>query len=86
MLGTTNIPTPKTNNTYVSSSPSIGESNTLSSLPKPQLQFSEESFSSEHHTKTFLTSLYTNLIENQQPLGKEFETILHENLWDLYQD
>lgn len=26
-----------------------------------------------------------HLFENQQPLGKEFEKVLHENLWHLYE-
>lgn len=24
------------------------------------------------------------LVENQEPLGQEFEKVLHDNLWDLY--
>jgi len=26
-----------------------------------------------------------DLLKNQQPLGKEFEDVLHDNLWDLYE-
>jgi hypothetical protein len=28
---------------------------------------------------------YARLLENQEPLGMEFESVLHENLWDLYE-
>jgi hypothetical protein len=27
---------------------------------------------------------YTSLLAEQEPLGKEFERILYDNLWDLY--
>ena len=32
-----------------------------------------------------LTKFYSILLENQQPLGNDFEKILYDNLWDLYQ-
>lgn len=32
-----------------------------------------------------LTNLFSDLAKKQQPLGPEFEKILYENLWDLYQ-
>jgi hypothetical protein len=31
-----------------------------------------------------VTDFYAKLLANQEPLGKEFERVLHENLWDLY--
>jgi hypothetical protein len=31
-----------------------------------------------------ITAFYTTLLAKQQPLGKEFEKVLHDNLWDLY--
>lgn len=27
---------------------------------------------------------YSNLLAGQEPLGEEFEKVLHENLWELY--
>jgi hypothetical protein len=35
-------------------------------------------------TKSALVILYKNLLEKQQLLGKEFEKVLYDNLWDLY--
>jgi hypothetical protein len=35
-------------------------------------------------TKNALVILYKNLLEKQQLLGKEFEKVLYDNLWDLY--
>lgn len=31
-----------------------------------------------------ITDFYSKLLADQEPLGKEFERVLHENLWDLY--
>jgi len=30
-------------------------------------------------------SFYARLLANQEPLGAEFEKVLYENLWDLYE-
>jgi hypothetical protein len=30
-------------------------------------------------------NFYKALLSRQEPLGSEFEAILHENLWDLYE-
>ena len=30
-----------------------------------------------------VATFYTQLLLRQQPLGKEFEQVLHDNLWDL---
>lgn len=30
-------------------------------------------------------NLYARLLINQEPLGTEFEKVLNENLWDLYE-
>jgi hypothetical protein len=30
-----------------------------------------------------IASFYAQLLSKQQPLGKEFEQVLHDNLWDL---
>ena len=32
-----------------------------------------------------VSNLYTQLLTNQEPLGKDLAQILHENLWDLYE-
>lgn len=31
-----------------------------------------------------VATFYASLLNNQQPLGKEFEDVLNANLWDLY--
>ncbi len=31
-----------------------------------------------------VSKFYATLAEGQEPLGKEFEKVLHDNLWDLY--
>jgi hypothetical protein len=31
-----------------------------------------------------ITAFYSTLLAKQQPLGKEFEQVLYDNLWDLY--
>jgi hypothetical protein len=35
---------------------------------------------------TFMVALIEKLFSNQEPLGHEFEQVLFENLWDLYQN
>jgi hypothetical protein len=35
--------------------------------------------------ETVVTSFFEELSSNQEPLGHEFEQVLFENLWDLYQ-
>ena len=40
----------------------------------------------EHSSVSFeetMVSFYTHLLAIQEPLGKEFEQVLHDNLWDL---
>lgn len=32
-----------------------------------------------------IVGFYSYLLTNQEPLGEEFEKVLHENLWDLYE-
>jgi hypothetical protein len=31
-----------------------------------------------------VSGFYSNLLANQEPLGQEFEKVLHDNLWNLY--
>jgi hypothetical protein len=31
-----------------------------------------------------VSAFYATLLAKQQPLGKEFEKVLYDNLWDLY--
>ncbi len=33
-----------------------------------------------------IATFYASLIARQEPLGAEFEKILYDNLWDLYDD
>ena len=35
--------------------------------------------------EAIVTSFFEELSSNQEPLGHEFEEVLFENLWDLYQ-
>lgn len=35
--------------------------------------------------ETVVTSFFEELSSNQEPLGHDFERVLFENLWDLYQ-
>jgi hypothetical protein len=32
-----------------------------------------------------ITAFYATLLAKQQPLGQEFEKVLYDNLWDLYE-
>jgi hypothetical protein len=46
-------------------------------------------FASAYHSQSVdfegaVTNFYSTLLAKQQPLGKEFERVLHDNLWDLY--
>ena len=42
-----------------------------------------EQQSSEFIFEETMASFYANLLSKQEPLGKEFEKVLHDNLWDL---
>ena len=48
-------------------------------------------FSLEHETierddfEKSVGRFYARLLANQEPLGAEFEAVLHKNLWDLYE-
>ena len=48
-------------------------------------------FSLEHETierddfEESAGRFYARLLANQEPLGAEFEAVLHKNLWDLYE-
>jgi hypothetical protein len=33
-----------------------------------------------------ITVFYSKLLANQEPLGEEFEEVLFNNLWELYED
>lgn len=35
--------------------------------------------------ESVISDFYFNLLLNQKPLGKEFEEVLNDNLWDLYE-
>jgi hypothetical protein len=40
----------------------------------------------EEEFKTVLNDFYQQLMARQKPLDPEFEKILHENLWELYEN
>ena len=33
-----------------------------------------------------MTNFYASLLAQQEPLGADFEKVLYDNLWDLYDD
>ncbi|MDH3346621.1 MAG: hypothetical protein OEM02_00775 [Desulfobulbaceae bacterium] len=41
--------------------------------------------STEVEVGTIVTSFFSKLSSDQEPLGSEFEQVLFENIWDLYQ-
>jgi len=41
--------------------------------------------STDNHFIEAVSTFYAKLIENQEPLGAEFEQVLNENLWNLYE-
>lgn len=44
-----------------------------------------ENFSFQEHATVSEASFYTKLLLSQEPLGEEFEKVIHQNLWDLYE-
>ncbi|XOF32841.1 MAG: hypothetical protein ACL93V_12560 [Candidatus Electrothrix sp. YB6] len=44
-----------------------------------------EQHSSSEEVETVITNFFSKLSANQEPLGSEFEHVLFEDLWDLYQ-
>ena len=44
-------------------------------------EYQQESDQFEVHVAKF----YTKLLASQESLGAEFEKVLHENLWNLYE-
>jgi hypothetical protein len=51
--------------------------------PAPSDWFYENFSISENQE---IHSFYSKLLKNQEPLGKEFEKVIYENLWDLYEN
>lgn len=48
----------------------------------------EEAKIYNNENDSFLTELrncYLSLLKKQEPLGEDFEKVLYDNLWDLYQ-
>ena len=35
--------------------------------------------------ESVISRFYTSLLSNQEPLGADFEAVLNDNLWDLYE-
>lgn len=70
---------------------------TISLLSRPQIIIDEHSKTFGQYTKISIgednssrfsfeesvASFYAKLLSKQEPLGKEFEQVLHDNLWDL---
>jgi hypothetical protein len=44
-----------------------------------------EQHSSSEEVETVITNFFSKLSANQEPLGSEFEQVLFEDLWNLYQ-
>lgn len=39
----------------------------------------------EKEFEEYISNFYRNLLNSQEPLDEEFEKILNDNLWDLYE-
>ncbi len=39
----------------------------------------------EGYIPSRIANLYKKFVEKQEPLGKEFEKVLNDNLWELYE-
>jgi hypothetical protein len=39
---------------------------------------------SKQHVLEIAVPVYSEFLADQEPLGREFEQVLHANLWDLY--
>ena len=50
-----------------------------------KLNFGSFSNDIDQQLVTAVSSFYAQLIERQESLGNEFEQVLHQNLWDLYE-
>ena len=50
-----------------------------------QVNMSSASEDIDQQLSETVSTFYAQFISNQEPLGKEFEQILHDNLWDLYE-
>jgi hypothetical protein len=49
-----------------------------------QLIFNDTAQSTTTDFEGTVATFYATLLAKQQPLGKEFEKVLYDNLWDLY--
>jgi len=47
--------------------------------------FSIENITTENTFEKSIGDFYAKLLASQEPLGSDFEEILHKNLWDLYE-
>lgn len=50
--------------------------------PKACAEDEREDHRQEHEAT--IAHFYSQLLAKQEPLGKEFEAVLYDNLWDLY--
>lgn len=44
-----------------------------------------EYFQNRYNFEESVSNFYAKLLSNQEPLGADFEKILYENLWNLYE-
>ncbi|MCB1782205.1 MAG: hypothetical protein KDJ34_19365 [Candidatus Competibacteraceae bacterium] len=47
--------------------------------------FSIDKSTTENIFERSIGDFYAKLLANQEPLGSDFEEVLHNNLWDLYE-
>jgi len=73
--------------TTISPPPLIHQSNGVELTSKTYGQY-ENAFTGAYefpiNFEKAITSFYTKLLEIQEPLGKEFEDVLNDNIWDLF--
>jgi hypothetical protein len=60
----------------------IGISATASQFGNPLLTASQKTERAGFEES--VASFYSSLVSKQEPLGKEFDRVLHNNLWNLY--
>ena len=48
--------------------------------------FTDNYYRGIRNFETSITEFYATLVSSQEPLGIEFEKVLYDNLWDLYEE
>ncbi|MGM0609320.1 MAG: hypothetical protein ACQESP_13000 [Candidatus Muiribacteriota bacterium] len=75
----------QTKSNYSRKSYSINDEVAGSYAPVKNVFTGDYSISSTAEFEREISEFYTKLSSEQEPLGKEFEEALFENLWDMYQ-